>query len=189
MALSIEELGITQEELIARVVDRLCETMLNEKSYDEEGDQVSRPNSFHEQIKALIKVRIDAKVNEIAEAHVLPKVSSLVENIVLQETTKWGEKVGEPVTFIQYLTKRAEAYLHEHVDYQGKSKEEAGSYSWSKSQTRIAHIVNQHLHHSIKTAMEAAMKDANSIIIKGIEETAKIKLEEVSKALKISIGR
>ena len=187
MALSIEELGITQEELIARVVDRLCETMLNEESYDEDGDHVSRPNSFREQIKALIKVRIDAKVNEIAEAHVLPKVSSLVENIVLQETTKWGEKVGEPVTFIQYLTKRAESYLQEYVDYQGKSKEEAG-YGWSKSHTRITHLVNAHLHYSIKTAMETALKTVNSAIVKGIEETVKIKLEEAQKALKISVA-
>ena len=187
MGLSIEELGITKEELIEKVVEKISESTLSEISYDEDGNAETQVSRFHEGIKKLIKARIDTKINEIAEAHVLPKVSSLVENIVLQETTKWGEKVGEPVTFIQYLTKRAESYLQEYVDYQGKSKEEAG-YGWSKSHTRITHLVNAHLHYSIKTAMETALKNVNSAIVKGIEETVKIKLEEAQKALKISVA-
>lgn len=185
MAISIQDLGITQEELISRVVDQLCESTLTRTRMDDEGNEHSVPSEFHRQIKELIKQRIDTKINELAEIHILPKVSMLVENITLQETTRWGEKTGDPVSFIEYLTKRAESYIREEVDYQGKTKAEVG-YGWSKSQTRITYLVNGHLHYSIDAAMKQALKDVNSELLKGIAETVKIKLEEASKKLKLS---
>lgn len=91
-------------------------------------------------------------------------------------------------TFIEYLVKRAEAYLTEKVDFQGKSKDENGSYSsFSPSQTRIAHMVHQHLSYSIESAMKNAVQTANSAIAIGIAETVKIKLAEIQKGIQASI--
>jgi len=184
MALSIEELGITQEELISRVVDKICESTLTELGMDDYGDEASYPSAFKRRLADAVKKCVDTKINEIADAHILPKVSELVENITIQETNKWGEKKGEPVSFIEYMTQRADAYLREDVDYEGKSKAESSSYSWSKSQTRITQLVHKHLHYTIEAAMQAAMQNANSAIVEGIQETVKIKLEELARSLK-----
>ena len=142
------------------------------------------PSTFKRKLSDAVKQRVDAKINEIAEVHILPKVSELVENITIQETNKWGEKKGEPVSFIEYMTQRADAYLREDVDYEGKSKAESSSYSWSKSQTRITQLVHKHLHYTIEAAMKAAMQNANSAIVEGIQATVKIKLEELARSLK-----
>lgn len=184
MALSIEELGITQDELISRVVEKICDSTLTEFGTDEDGNETPYPSSFQKRLRDAIKTCIDTKIAAIAEKHILPKVSEMVETITIQETNKWGEKKGEPVSFIEYMTNRAEAYLREDVNYEGKAKAESNSYSWSKSQSRITHLVHKHLQYSIETAMQAAMQNANSAIADGIQQTVKIKLEEIAKSLK-----
>ena len=186
--LNLEELGITKDDLVGRVVEKLCESLLREIGTDEDGDEVSRPSSFQRRVQELIKKRVDERITHIAETNILPNVSTLVENIVLQETNKWGEKTGKAMTFIEYMTQRADAYLREDVDYEGKDKASSGSYNWSKSQTRITHLVHRHLHHTIETAMKDAIKNVNSVIVAGIQETVKIKLEEVAKSLKLSVA-
>ena len=67
----------------------------------------------------------------------------------------------------------------------GESKSEAGGYSWSARQTRITHLVHEHLQHEISVAMKDAIKAANSKIAEGIQETVKIKLAEITKSLKV----
>lgn len=189
MNLTLEALGLTQEEIEDRVVNRIVEHALRGVAADEDGEEVSVPTPFARRLDDLVKGAIDARVSAIAEAHVLPKVTAMVENIVLQETTSWGEKRGAPMSFIEYLVKRAEHYLTEPVDYNGKSKEESrDSYNWSKSQTRIAALVHGHLHYSIETAMKKAVADANAAIVGGLAETVKVKLEEVAKKLKVTVA-
>src|SRR5690606_18153600 len=148
--------------------------VLTQTCFNPEGDyEFERESDFKRSLDSLVKERIDAKINELAERFILPDVATYIENLTLQETNKWGEKTGEPLTFIEYLTKRAEAYMQEQVNYEGKSKEEAGSYSWHGKQTRIAYLIHQHLHHSIERAMKDAMKIATSQIAQGIQETAR----------------
>lgn len=190
--ITIESLGITEEELQQRVVERIAGLAMTKivEGYDYDDEQVFRydgASALSKDLDKLIKEKIDAKVNEIADAHVLPGVESMVENLTLQETNRWGEKVGEPVTFIEYLIHRAENYMTEKVDYNGKSKSEAGSYSWSGTQTRVSHLVEKHLHYSIENAMKAAVKNANDVIVKGLNETVKIKLKEVADGLKVNV--
>lgn len=179
MNIDIESLGFTKEELQNRVLDRLCERI--------EGDNIVDGETFATKLNAIVKKQIDATVTALAEKHILPNVAAYIETLCLQETTKWGEKRGEKLTFIEYLTSRAEAYLREEVNHAGKAKNETDGYSWNKSQTRIAHMVNQHLHYSIETAMKDAVSAANSAIVEGIEKTVKIKLEEISKTLKVTV--
>ena len=61
------------------------------------------------------------------------------------------------------------------------------SYNWSAKQTRIVHLVHQHLQYSIENAMKEALKIANSAIVGGIEGAVKLKLAEVAAALKIDV--
>lgn len=184
-AITLESLGFSQQELQERVVEKLCEQVLRSVGYDEDGDEIDVDSKLSQTIEKRVKAHIDATINGLAEKHVLPNVATYIENLTLQATNKWGERRGEKVTFIEYLTQRAEAYMQEEVNYEGKPKG-TDSYSWHGTQTRLTHMVNQHLHYSIETAMKNALQIANSAIAKGIEETVKIKLGEVTASLKVS---
>lgn len=188
MALELAEIGLDQEALQERVVAAIVDRLLTTGSVDDEGDCYYRGSAFKNQLDKLIEERINATVAALAEKHVLPNVTSYIENLLLTETNKWGEKKGKAVTFIEYLVQRADAYMREQVDFDGKSKEEKNDYGqWSGKQTRITHLVHKHLQYSIESAMQQVMKDANGYIVEGIEETVKLKLEELAKKLKIAV--
>ena len=187
MGLSIEELGITREELVERVVERVCHSLLTAYESDEDGNPALVASQFNKTLQQTVKKQADEKISAIAEAHILPQVTNFVEGLVLQETNKWGEKTGKALTFIEYLTSRAEAYMKEQVSHDGKSKDEADLYGWSGKQTRITYLVHKHLQYSIETAMKEAMKNANSLIAAGIQETVKIQLEQVAKTIRVAV--
>lgn len=189
--LTLEALGITKEELQSRVIDRLVQHALND-SYidwddDGEGSEVKRPSKFANKLRDEVQARVDAAVAEIAEKHILPNAAQYIENVTFQPTNRWGEKQEKAKTFREYLAERAENYLTEEVNYEGKSRAECGSYSFTKSQSRITHMVHKHLHYQIERIMTDAVKTANSAIAKGIQETVKIKLEEIVGGLKVAV--
>ncbi|MCR5875118.1 hypothetical protein LRS10_13550 [Phenylobacterium sp. J426] len=185
--LTLEVLGLSQEDLANRLVDRLADGLLTDLHYDEDGFEFRGTSPFAKSLNKLVKARLDALVEDLGSKHVLPRVSELVENLVLQETNRWGEPTGKSVTFIEYLVQRAEAYMTEKVNYEGKSKDESGGYSWSGTQTRVAHLIHKHLHYSIETAMKEALANANSAIAKGLLDTVKLKLGEATAALKVAV--
>lgn len=187
MSISIEALGLTKDEIIERVVSRAVGELLRLETYDEDGEPYgSKPSQFAISMQAQIKQKIDQAIDEIAAKNVLPNVASYVEGLCLQETNKWGEKTGTPKTFIEYLVSRAEAYLTEPVNYDGKSQSES-NYNWSKSSTRVAHLVHQHLQYSIEAAMKQAMLDINKSVAGGLHEAVRIKLNEVAAKLKVEV--
>jgi hypothetical protein len=188
MSLTLESLGFTKDELQQRVIDQLCESILSGKSYGEDGESIYEDSQFKRKLDEKLKAHIDQTIGAIAEKHVLPNVTQYVETLTIQETNKWGEAKGKKVTFVEYLTQRAEAYIQEEVSSQGKSKAEADSYNWSKSTTRIAYLINAHLQYSIETAMKQALATANSAIAGGIEKAVKVKLEEIVAGMKVAVS-
>lgn len=188
MELNLETLGFTKDELQERVIDRISETLLTGMEYDPENDtEYPVASRFQQAIKKRIEQQVNETINAIAEKHVLPNVSKYVEELTIQQTNQYGEKRGESVTFIEYLTQRAKDYMQEKVDFKGKSKTEDGGYNWSGTQTRITHLVHQHLHYSIETAMKDALKVATGEIAKGIHETARLKLNEIAATMKVNV--
>lgn len=188
MSIDIESLGFTKEELQERVIERLCEQFLTTKAIDQFGDEAEMPTRMRTQLEERIKATINERINAIAEAHILPNVAAYIEELTLQQTTQWGEKKGEPVTFIEYLVARAKAYMQEQVDHDGKSKEEGSSYGWSGKQTRITHLIHAHLQYSISTAMKDALQVATGEIAKGIHETCRLKLNEIAASMKVAVA-
>jgi hypothetical protein len=187
---TLEELGLTRDEILDRVVAKIADSLIDSYVMDEDGEETATQSPFARAMQRKVQERVDKAVEEIAARHVLPNVAAYVETLCLQETNKWGEKTGRRFTFVEYLVDRAEKYLTEEVNYEGKTKGE-DSYSWRKSGTRIAYMVHKHLQYSIQSAMEHALKNANAAIVGGIEEAVKIKLGEVAAALKVKteIGR
>jgi hypothetical protein len=186
MEIDLKALGISKKEIEDRIVNAVSEAILSDVGYDGEGEETFGDSAFHKKTKELIQKRIDAAISALAAKHVLPNVSSHIENLVLQETTKWGEKVGKPVTFIEYLTQRADDYMREEVNFEGKVKGQ-DSYQWRAAGTRIATMVDKHLQYSIESAMKKALENANSSIVGGIQGAVKIKLAEVAAQLKVEV--
>jgi hypothetical protein len=187
MEITLESLGLSKEEIQNRVIDQIVRSALTSAVWNEDGDEIAIRSKFSHTIEDACRARIDQKINELGEQHVLPNVDRYVETLTLQETNRWGEKKGSSVTFVEYMVERAEAYITEPVNFEGKTKAEAGGYSWSKSQSRISHMIHQHLHYSIETAIKAMLKDANANIVAGLEAALKAKLEELQKAIKIAV--
>jgi hypothetical protein len=182
MEFTCEQIGITQEELQERVVAGLVEKILGSKADDDEDRHVRM--TVMDEAQQVIVEAINAKVDAIAAAHILPRVEAMIEGLVLQQTNQWGEKTGKPVTFIEYLIERAETYMTATVDFEGKAKGEASYGSgWKGKTSRIAFMIDRHLQYSIENALETVLRDANDVIKGGIEEAVKIKLKEISIAL------
>lgn len=178
----LELIGLTQEDLQKQVVDKIANHFLD--GHPGESDIVDEVLGV---LRKTTKEHIDQTVAAVALRHVLPNITKYIEELTLQETNRWGEKKGKELTFTEYLVARAEAYLSEKVSYAGKTKAEAGQYSWRGEQTRITHLVHQHLHHNIETAMKGAAKTVNDALADGIAETVKIKLGEIQKSLRVKV--
>ncbi len=186
MNIDLKALGITEEDLIARIVDSTVSRMLDSIGYDEDGDEFVDNSRMATRLTEIVQKMIDAKVQALADTHVKPLIASRLESLVLQQTNKWGEKTGQPVTFIEYLTQRAEVYMAEPVDINGKTQNE-DRYNWRQYSTRVAHMMEKYLATSIRIAMEQALKDANASISKGLAEAVKIALADAQAKLKVDV--
>lgn len=190
MQIDLEALGMTKERLSEMVVETIANKLMCASiAEDADGDErcYIGDSQFKRELDAHVKKAIDEEIAAKFDAHVLPRVTAMLEGLVLQETTSWGEKKGAPVTFIEYLVARADAYMREQVNFEGKDKATAGSYSWSPTQTRIAHLVHHHLQYGIEQMVKQALANANSVLVGGIQETVRLKLAEVSAKLALDV--
>ncbi len=183
----LQALGMSREEIQDRAIKHIADSLVEAVCYDEDEHECRKSSSFKVKLQDTVKKRIDTAVAEIAEKHVLPNATTYIENLCLQETNEWGEKKGAPLTFKEYLIARAENYLREQVDYEGKDKAQAGGYSWRGTQTRITHLVEKHLHYSIKTAIEEAMKNGLGTVARAIHETCRLKINEVAAGMTVEV--
>ena len=183
--ITLEALGLTKEDIAERVINRAVEALLSEAGLDEDGATEHRQSAFDQQMQARIRERLDEKVRSIGESLVEPLVAKHADGILLQQTNQWGEKKGETLTITEYMLKRAEDYITEQVDYEGK-KLERGGYT-KNSQTRVSHLIEKHLHYHISTAVTAALADLNSKVALGIAATVKLKLAEALDGLKVDV--
>jgi hypothetical protein len=187
MNFDLAALGFTKEELQNRVIDQIVESVMYGRYADEDGDETFRDSRFKLELDKRVQKRIDDTINSLAEKHILPNVSKYIEDLTLQQTNQWGEKKGAPVTFVEYLVQRAQAYMQEEVNSSGKTRAE-DSYGFSGKQTRITYLIHEHLHYTIETAMKGALQVATGEIARGIHETARLKLNEIAASLKVTVN-
>lgn len=181
----IATLGLSPEELQDRIIERAVSALLETTEYYEDGDTFTDHSPLAQRLQKSVKETIDAKIAEIAEKHVLPNVSTYIENVQLQKTNEWGEKQGKPVTFIEYLVQRANAYMVEEVGHDGKTKSESGYSGYRAYGTRIAYMIDRHLQYSIHSAIETALKNANSTMAEGLTKACQIAINEAAQKFAI----
>jgi hypothetical protein len=183
----LKEIGITKEELQEKVIEKVVRCVLSRNSFDEDGNVEAISSDFSNRLNKLVQEKIQSTIDKIASKSVLPNVEKYIKDLKIQKTNHYGEAKAEPQTIVEYLIQTAENYMTEKVNYDGKTKSQSDSYSWKGEQTRVTHMVHQYLHYSIETAMKNALQNANSQIVKGLEETCKLKLSEISNQLQISV--
>lgn len=184
---TLESIGLTNEEIQDRVIERIVERLLDYETADEDGRHVIGVSDLTRSVKKLIKERIDESVRALGEKHIVPRVDELVEGHVLQETTMWGEKKGDPVSFTEYLVQRADAYMAEKVDSSGKTKEESGGFSWSGRKTRMTHLIDSYLELQIHSAIKSGMGDVTKSLGAAIADTVRLKIDEVMQSVRVGV--
>lgn len=177
--IELSELGLSKQELTDRVVEAIAEHFLSDDDYSRLIDA---------KVNKMVVEQIDAAVEQLGDKIVGPRVAEMVETQCLQATNHWGEKTGDPLTFIEYLVQRAEGYLTEKVNHNGESREEArDTYQFKGAQTRVAHMVDAHIQYSISVALKKALESVNSQISQGIAETVKTQLAEILERLSVGV--
>ncbi len=146
--------------------------------------------SFEER-SSILHDRIIGIVENTVVEHCDKVVQSVIEKGVaewiIQQTNKYGEKKGGPVTFTEYIVGVASAYLNEKVDYQGK-RSERDPFS-KKAQSRLTYLLSEHLQYKIQTAMKDAVKIVMAEIAPALATTCELKVKEATEQIRKAMGR
>jgi len=189
--MELKDLGLTKEEVFEAVTNKVVSQLLilPSKQIDEDGEEYEdfENTPFKKSLQEHIKATIDTSITAVINKHVMPNAETYIETVVLQETTRWGEKKGEPVTFVEYLTKRAKEFMLEDVSHDGKVKGE-NSYSWHKKGTRIEYMIDKYLQYYIEAWAKEALTEANKSIVEGLQEAVRMKLQEVLTKLQVNVN-
>lgn len=186
---TLEALGLDAETLGNRIVDQAVDALLYNKGFNTETDsEYTYESRFKQQIEKLIKSVVDKKIAEIADAHIVPKIGEMISDMTFQETNGYGEARGQKRTFLEYLAHRAEFYMSENVNRDGKSKEEAGDYRWSSSGPRLSVLMRLCINEHLEKAARSALTDVNKAIAKNIEDAAKEAIAAAATAIKVSVS-
>lgn len=188
--INLDLLGITKEELTERVVNAIADGLLYARSEeDEDGErQWFGSSALKAELDKILKQRIDDAVRATAEKYVFPRVDEIINALVLQETTKWGEKKGAPLTFTEYMVARAEAYLSDEVDSHGRSRQEckdAGNSWYGGNGKRINKLVNDKFKTALDQAVEPSVKVVNQKLAEHLNVAVQEALGNVLKNFKI----
>lgn len=185
---SLEALGITAEDLTQRIVDQAVESLLESSGYDPENDRETTYESrFKREIEKRLQEAVDAKISALAAEHLVPKVGELIEKTNMRKTNQYGEPKGESMTFIEYIASRADAYMSEDVDYNGKSKAESGdSYNWRSCGPRLTVLMRNYIRDTLEKHAKQAITDVNQVIAKNIEKAARDAITSAASAIKVS---
>lgn len=191
---TLEALGINADELANRVVDQAVDALLYSTGFNPETEEeVTYESNFKRAIEKKIQGVVDQKISEIAEAHIMPRVGEMIEKADMRKTNMYGEPQTPSLTFKEYMAYRAENYMTEDVDFQGRSKADLeakgeSTYNWRKSGPRLTVLMKMHIADSMDKAAKAAVNDVNTAIAKSIEKAAKEAIASAASAIKVSVG-
>jgi len=182
--MSALDLGVTQEELRKLVVERAADKLLEELD-----DVGGLGDGIDKRVKDAITAHIDPIIQKIGFDTVAPRVEALIEGLTFQKTSAYGEPKAPAQTWRELLIERAEGWLAEPVDNDGKSKSESRGYSseFRQRSTRIAYLVDKHLQFHIDAAMKAALLDANKKLAQGILDAVRLGLNTAAAGIKIEV--
>jgi hypothetical protein len=186
MAINLEEIGLTKEEVQERVIDRICERLMRWEREGEERDYVT-DSDFHRKLDTKVKEGIDAAINKMAEKHVIPVLGERIEALALQETSSWGEPKGKPKSFIEYLLNRVDFFMNEEVDKEGRARRER-DYGWEKDTARINWVIKRQVKLALDQAMAQQLAKVNAALAVGIQSVVQAELQKITDKLGVEVA-
>lgn len=186
--IALDDIGLTKEELQDRVIETICDRLLEESSIDEWESESRVPSGFRNRLESRIQEQVIARLDAMCAQHLNGSALGKIEEMVIQLTNSYGEKIGKPMTLIEFATKRCEDFMMESVDHTGKTKGQSDSYGWKATDSRLAWLIDRHLKLKIEEGVKAAMVDPVQSIGRALAETAKIKLKEIADKLRVEVA-
>lgn len=183
--ISLEAFGFTKEELQQRIVDQCVEQVMRSVGMDDEGAAHSYQSSISQKIQAKAKKQIDDALNEFTAKFLTPSISTYLETLSLQPTSIYGEKKGQPQTFLEYLTQRSQEWLSEKVNEKGESYKD-NSYSWKEHSTRGAWLIDSHLKARITEMLVGGITQTHQALAKSMEAEVKAAFQKVFSTLSVT---
>ena len=189
MELTCEQLGITPDDIADRVAKKIAETMLvsySDEYDDETGEtvQTDLPSKFQTLVRARVEAKVSAAVDAISERVVGGMVEERLTALTFPQTNGYGERKGEPLTLLEFIARRADTYLSEQVDSEGRAGRDCYG---SARNPRVVWMLEKWLASRIKDDMERALKNANAKIVGGIEEVVKANLADIANRLSAQV--
>lgn len=193
--ITLESLGLTEEEIQNRIVDKVCDRILSNRyfAYEDEDDEETSEgftgdSPFRKEIEKRINQGIEDKFRELADQHIMPYITRRFENLLITMTNQFGERKGEQYTLVEYLTKLTEDYMLEDVDRHGYPKKD-GDYSFKSQGTRIAYAVDSFLAEKMETAMNEVISSGGKTLAQGLLEVCQKQMANVATNLKTTVQR
>jgi len=184
---TLEALGINKEDLVERIIDQAVNSLLSSTGFNPDTEEETRYESrFKKEIEARVQKSVDAKIAALAEVHVLPRVGEMIENANMVKTNQYGEAKTPPMTFKEYIAHRAEVYMSEDTDMNGKSKEE-GDYNWRSYGPRLTVLMRKYIKDTLEAHAKAAVTDVNKVIADNITKAAKDAIAAVAANIKVAV--
>lgn len=191
---TLEALGITPDELGNRVVDQCVEILLSSTGFNPDTEEETRyASKFKREIELRIQKAVDEKISTLAAVHIIPRVGEMIEQADMRKTNGYGEAKSPPMTFKEYIAHRADVYMTEDVDLNGKSKADLearneSTYGWRSCGPRLTVLMRNYIADSMAKHASAAVTDVNKVIAKNIEKAARDAIAAASANLKVSVS-
>lgn len=197
-AITLEALGLDTEKLTALVVAEAVEQLLNAKDPGPKGDGLLAEGhlypyeDFATRIIELAKQRADERVDELGATHIVPRVDEFIATLVLAQTNKWGEKQGKPMTIVEFLVARCDAYMREDVDSDGNSEADCRrtGRSWGHAnyrQPRMTQMIDKYMKTHMQEAVRQILDSGGAHLKENIEKTFKSALASVVQDFQVTI--
>ena len=187
---TLEALGLDTTELGNRIVDQAVQALLSSTGFNPDSEEeYSCESQFKREIHQRVKDAVDAKITAIAEEHLIPRIGEMIETADMRQTNRYGEPTSPSLTFKEYIASRAEAYMSEDVDYNGKSKSESGdSYNWRTNGPRLTVLMRSYIRDTLEKSAKAAVADVNKVIAKNIEKAAVDAIHATASSIKVQVS-
>jgi len=155
--MKLEDLGITTDDLVGRIVDRLVDNM------EESGDE-RIGGKFDRAIAARVEALVVAAVDKSTKKKIEVAVGEVIER-PWRSTNKYGEDAKKPMTFKEMVTARLDEYLAAKVKGDGSAPRNYDDHTTPRIDWLIQSQVKAEVGEHIKrAAAEAAIKAREQVL-------------------------
>ena len=178
MNFDLASIGLTQEDLQARVVEAIADGLRLSQFADDEGNVCGRPR---EMLDAKVKNAIDAAIAIYADKVLTPTITGNIAAMTITPTNGYGEKKGPPLTITEYVAKAASEYLHEQVNEKGQGRGQ-DSYNWTAKSSRAFWLINAAVQQNVHQQINDALAAVNTEVAAAVSEAVKAQIGKIQNA-------